>query len=429
MDLTRVIRPLAVGVVAIGVTCVMAIQLDLLGPVVPNVGVPLLLAAIAAVTAAVLLQRPVLVTTGAGLLLLTYALTLIGRSSSGVEMTTVGVVAGGIFLVAELGWWMVDLRTPVHEELGAIWRQAGRYGLAAIGVGLLAELALQVSRVQPGRGVEFSVIGIAALGGIIALAARLAANGALPSAENERALYPAGGAAQTPVAPRTRRGPYRLSAAWMWLVGSPLAPQRPRSRQALIAQTGLAILLLVLDAAVVLAVVASSSSYPKPLTSRTVFSANLSPAVEAGIVIAGAVVVSWLLRLLVYLASPSFPMTPTARPARSRGTELSELELIRDACRGASESGPLTGDLRRLLVTISSVLAGDPGSWSVADGSGHTSGNLGGTDSEADPPWISPRSDGKVRRPGGQWLGLEWASPQARSVGAVVSELEAMADD
>jgi hypothetical protein len=429
MDIARVIRPLAVGVVAIGVTCVIAIQLDLLGPVVPNVGAFLLLAAIAAVTGAVLLQRPALVTTGAGLLLLTYALTLIGRSSSELAMTTVGVVAGGIFLVAELGWWMVDLRTPVHEDLGAIWRQASRYGLAAIGVGLLAELVLQVSRVPPGRGVEFSVIGIAALAGIVALAARLAANGALPSAENERAPYPAQGAAQNTVDPRTRRRPHRLSAAWKGLVGSPLAPQRPRSRQALIAQTGLAMLLLVLDAAVVLAIVASSSSYTKPLTSRTAFSANLSPAVEAGIVIAGAVVVSWLLRLLVYLASPSFPVPPDARPTRSRSTELSELEVIRDACRGASESGTLTGDLRRLLVTISSVLAGDPGSWSVFDGSGHTSGNLGRTDSEADPPGISPRSDGTVRRTGQQRLGREWASPQARSVGAVVSELEAMADD
>jgi hypothetical protein len=429
MDRSSVIRSLAIGSAAIGLTCVIGIELVVVGPLVPRLGAYLLLVAIAAVVVAVLLQRPALVTLGTSLLLLTYATALVGRSSPGVAMRTVGVVAGGIFLVAELGWWLVDLRTPAHEDMAAIGRQASRYGVAAVGVGVLAEVALQMSRIPLGRGVEFSIIGVLSLAGIVGLAAWLAAGGTLLSTGNVMVPNPARGGPQSPARsglhPRSRQ----LGPLWNWLVGSPLAPQRHRSPQALIAQTALAIVLLLLDAATVLVVAAGSMSSAPPLTSRTVVHVNLGPAVEVGIVLGGAIIVTWMVRVLAYIASPTVSVNSGPRPSVGLGTQISELEAIRDACKNASETDPLTGELRHLLASISDLLARDPRPSPADNSSWHARGDFSLTEAEIRSLHQSTGSDGDVHPTSLRRPELDRTPSPACQVGAVIRELEAMADD
>ncbi len=166
----RVPKPLVVGGVATVLACAIGFQLSLLGSVLPALALATPFVVAIGMAMAVWLQRPALVTASTGLLLLSYGLDVSGQARSGLALSTVGLVAGGAFLALQLGWWAVELRTPAHEDLAAMLREAARTGAAAVGVALAAEGAVLLTRIRVGAGIIVVLVGVASLAAIIVVA-------------------------------------------------------------------------------------------------------------------------------------------------------------------------------------------------------------------------------------------------------------------
>ncbi|MHB8331901.1 MAG: hypothetical protein ACYDEA_06860 [Candidatus Dormibacteria bacterium] len=348
------LRPLAVGGIATILACAIGVQLGLLGSVLPVVALAVPFAVAVSMAAAVLLQRPALVTATAGLLLLDYGLVLTGRAGSGLAISTVGLVAGGTFLTLQLGWWAVELRTPAHEEAAVIWRDASWVAMAAVAVGLSAELAMLATRIAVGVGVIMVIVGVLSLAAIVAVAARLAARQASSTTWESitgRAHIELS-AAVGPTVSSWSRVTRRIRNA---VVGSPLAPSRVRSRRSMAATTGLSLCLLAV-AAIVAVTALGSAAHPTSAVPGSGRSANITGVVELAILFTGAVLLNWLVRLLLNVSRPTVHGTRSDFLNGRQPESLSEVEVITHACRSVSADSPLDGELRRILMSLATQL-------------------------------------------------------------------------
>ena len=353
----RMLKPLVVGGVATILAFAIGFQLSLLGSMLPVLALAIPFAAAIAMAAAVLLQRPALATTATGLLLLSYGLVVAGRSGSILAISTVGLVAGGTFLTLQLGGWAVELRTPAHEDQPAILREAARVTTAAVAVAVAAESALLFAQVQVGTGVAMVSIGVVSLAGIVIVAAVLAGSTASSSTSGTAV---GGSGWEAPVPFGVSRGPGPRIVGWIRrvTVGSPLSPAQRRSTQSMAVTSGLSLLLLAVAALVVLSAL-SSAAHPTSSVPGAVRSVDIATVVELGILLLGAIVLNWLVRLLLQLARPhvgGFP--PVPRPSDSREAPP-ELQLISHACRSVSLDSRVTGDLQLMLAALADQL-GEP---------------------------------------------------------------------
>lgn len=123
---------LAVTGLAIVLTSLAALQLLILQPVLPAGAIGAGVAAIVSLALAVGLRRPRLIAATEVALLLLYVLVLVGRSASSLASASAPIVAGSIFLSAQLGWWAIELRIPAHEATPAHWNRAGQIGASPV---------------------------------------------------------------------------------------------------------------------------------------------------------------------------------------------------------------------------------------------------------------------------------------------------------
>ena len=79
--------------------------------------------------------------------------------------------AVGLLLVAELAYWSLELHVPSEE--GIVARRAGRLALLALVSGGVAALVLAASELAAEGGLALEAIGVAAVGGALALVAVL----------------------------------------------------------------------------------------------------------------------------------------------------------------------------------------------------------------------------------------------------------------
>ena len=346
----RAPKPLVVGGVATVLACAIGFQLSLLGSVLPVLALATPFVVAIGMAAAVWLQRPALVTASTGLLLLSYGLDVSGQGGSGLALSTVGLVAGGAFLALQVGWWAVELRTPAHEDLAAMLREAARTGAAAVGVALAAEGALLLTRIRVGAGIIVVLVGVASLAAIIVVAVVLGASQAPPATAIDPSVW------LEPVPSRsTGRQPTRWSKlrrrALRAAKGAPLTTFRHRSRQSTATTTGLSLLLLAAVALVVLTAL-DPVIQPSSTVRAAVRSADLTATGELAVLLAGAIVLNWLVRLLLQLSRPALRgVLTTPRPPGAPDLPA-ELELIVHACQNVSSRARLTGDLQRMLVSL-----------------------------------------------------------------------------
>ncbi len=346
----RVPKPLVVGGVATVLACAIGFQLSLLGSVLPALALATPFVVAIGMAMAVWLQRPALVTASTGLLLLSYGLDVSGQARSGLTLSTVGLVAGGAFLALQLGWWAVELRTPAHEDLAAMLREAARTGAAAVGVALAAEGAVLLTRIRVGAGIIVVLVGVASLAAIIVVAVILGASQAPPAT----AIDPSVSLEPAP-SRSTGRRPTRWSKirgrALQAARGAPLTTLRRRSRQSIATTTGLSLLLLAVAALVVLTAL-DPVIQPSSTVRAAVRSADITATGELAVLLAGAIVLNWLVRLLLQLSRPALRgVLPSASPHDAADLPA-ELELIAHACRNVSSRARLTGDLQRMLVSL-----------------------------------------------------------------------------
>jgi hypothetical protein len=349
---------LAVAGLAIGLTGLVALQLLILQPVLPAVALGSGAIAIIIIVLAIGLRRPRVVTSAEVALLLIYVLVLVGRSASSLASAAAPIVAGGVFLSAQLGWWAIELRTPVHEATPALWNRAGQIGASSLGAAIVAELIWQASRIHPGSGVVFVAVGLLAAIGVVVLYMRITA----PQTE-ARAT-----AAQKPsFQPRSERNRYRKHprTTRQWLLGAldslvrPAGTQAPwRSRHSTKVQTFLAIVLLLIDAGFTL-VALGSSVQPKIIDGVRSFvgTGNAAPAIAFGLIGAGAIVLGWLALYLRSRVSPVGSAISHLRDEPPQISTLSDLETIRVMCRRAWRSGQSDLELGRFLDSLGTRLA------------------------------------------------------------------------
>ncbi|MHB8313776.1 MAG: hypothetical protein ACYDD0_10850, partial [Candidatus Dormibacteria bacterium] len=346
----RVPKPLVVGAVATVLACAIGFQLSLLGSSLPVVALATPFVVAIGMAAAVWLQRPALGTASTGLLLLSYGLDVTGQPGSGLALSTVGLVAGGAFLALQLGWWAVELRTPAHEDRPAMLREGARIGAAAAGFALAAEGAVLLTRIPVGSGIIVVLVGVASLAAIVVVAVVLGASQAPPATAIDPSVW------LEPVPSRsTGRQPTRWSKvrgrALQAAKGAPLTTFRRRSRQSMATTTGLSLLLLAVAALVVLTAL-NPVTQPSSTVPAAVRSADITATGELAVLVAGAIVLNWLVRLLLQLSRPALRGVLTT-PRRPDAPDLpAELELIAHACRNVSSRARLTGELQRMLVSL-----------------------------------------------------------------------------
>ena len=350
----RVPRPLVVGGAATVLAFAIEFELSLLGSVLPGLALALPFVVAISVAVAIWLQRPALVTTATGLLLLSYGLDVTGRAGSGLSMSTVGLVAGGAFLTLQLGWWAVELRTPAHENRSAVLREAARIGAAAVGVALAAEGAVLLTRIPVGAGIAVVLVGVASLVAVVIVAVVLGASQASPATGSDPSAW---------LEPQPPRSTGRHQTRWSKIrgrvlqtaQGAPLTTFRGRSRQSMVATTGLSLLLLTVAALVVLTALGPVTQ-PGSTVRAAVRSADITATGELAVLFAGAIVLNWLVRLLLQLSRPALPAGLTT-PRHHDAPDLpAELELIAHACRNVSSEGQLSDELRRILASLATQL-------------------------------------------------------------------------
>jgi hypothetical protein len=127
----------------------------------------------AALAVAVALGRPALVAPAIVLVAAGYAATLVVRDAEAIDASA-PFVASALLLVAELGYWSVELaRTARAEPRVLIRRLAATAGLAA-GALVLSAGVLAATAVPLGGGLAWNIVGVAAAAGAVAVIAFLA---------------------------------------------------------------------------------------------------------------------------------------------------------------------------------------------------------------------------------------------------------------
>jgi hypothetical protein len=346
---------LAIAGLAIGLTAVVAMQLLILQPVFPAVALGVGAIAIISIAVAIGLRRPRAVTSAEVALLLIYVLVLIGRSASSLASASAPIVAGGIFLSAQLGWWAIELRTPAHEATPALWNRASQIGASSLGAAFVAEVIWQASRLRPGSGIVFVAVGVLATIGVVALCVRIAAP-----------QMPYRGSPKSSVGPGSERNRYRKRprSTRPWLLGSVGRLVRPAdmhkpwpSHRSIKTQTLAAILLLVIDGGFTAAAIGSSVH---PVTVHGVKSfatgINAAPGIALGLIGAAAILLGWLALCLRSFIGPSEPARSPLPDDSTQASTLTDLETIRTMCRRAWRSGRPDPDLERFLASIGNRL-------------------------------------------------------------------------
>ena len=92
-------------------------------------------------------------------------------------------------------------------------------------------------------------------------------------------------------------------------------------------------------------------------------STDLRAVADLAVLMTGAVLLNWLVRLLLHLSRPAQLGTRPVRRRRDTPETPSELDLIAHACRNVSPEDSLTGDLQRMFVALATQV-GEP---SLAD--------------------------------------------------------------
>ncbi|MGA7172227.1 MAG: hypothetical protein WBZ07_10520 [Candidatus Dormiibacterota bacterium] len=333
--------PLAVVTsAAILLTGVVSLQLFFLEPVLPPLALGAGALAVIIVALAIAFRLPRIVTAAEAALLLVYILVLVGRSESSPSSAAAPIIAGGLVLSAQASWWAIDLRTTVHEAPSELWRSAAQIGVGALLAAGLAELIWQSSRIHPGRGIAYVVIGLVALIAVVLLFVRVSARSAEtpPSGESGILLqhsWPIG-----PSGSAASRGDVQTG---------------PRGLRAPTPRTWIAGALLVIDAVVTWIAVWRFGGHLSDTGGTLSFAntINVAPAIAFGVIGAGAVALYWL---TTYLSASE----PSQREAYGRDptetsqpTTLSELDAIRTACQRARSSGGADPELHRMLKEIS----------------------------------------------------------------------------
>jgi hypothetical protein len=367
---------LAVTGLAIGLTILAALQLLILQPVLPAGAIGAGAAAIVSLALAVGLRRPRIIAATEVALLLLYVLVLVGRSASSLASASAPIIAGSVFLTAQLGWWAIELRTPVHEATPALWNRAGQIGASSLGAALVAELIWQATRIHPGRGIAFLTIGLLAAIGMAALYLRITTQQkAAPSARfSQPSFQPRSGHF------RSRRPSTATRHVVFGAVGSVVRPADAhapwRSRHSVLAQTWVALVLLVLDAGFTLAAIGSSVHFKSAegiQYESFVGKVNAAPAIALGLIGAAAIILAWL---VLYLRSSVSPLGTTInRPVEDAPpiSTVDDLETIRVMCQRAWNSGKPDLELVRFLDSVGKGLSDNSGASASRDTSPPTS--------------------------------------------------------
>lgn len=353
---------LAVSGLAIGLTALAVLQLLVLQPVLLAVATAAGVAAIGGVALAIGLRRPRIIATAEFALLLLYVLVLAGRSVSSLASASAPIVAGSLFLSAQLGWWAIELRTPAQEATPALWNRAGQIGASSLGAAALAELTWQASRIHPGRGIVLLAIGLGAAIGVVGLYLLSTPH---PTVSPETPASDPG-LESWPENASLRR---HQVASRHWLLRALDGLIRPadsyapwRSHQSLAMRTLVAIALLVIDAGFTLVAIGSNVQY-KFVDGVGYDSygaqANAAPGIALGLIGAAAIILGWLvlyLRSAVMPPRTSISSMPDDSPPINT---LSDLEAIRVMCRRAQRSRRSDPEFERFLDSLGGRLAND----------------------------------------------------------------------
>lgn len=338
------IPQLTVGGLAVAVTGLIAVQILNLGPLLPQLALVGGLGAVVAVALAVGLRRPRLVTAAGAGLLMAYALALVDRSDSSVAATSAPVIAGGIVLSIQLGWWATELRTTARESGLDLARRGAQLGASAVVAGLIAEVIWQASRIHLGQGLSFLVFGLLAA---IGLAALFLAVYSLRRPPRRQPLI-----ARSTMQPRVIYLPSRTLShhkGLSRLIVPADAPLPGRERTGVALRSVIAAVLLLADAAVTaMALHFSGSAQTK----------NAAPAITLGLIVAGAIVMGWLGLSVGALARPvtTFEeLSPAKNPPPP--TDLGSLGVIRSMTRRAWKTGRCDAEFGTYLASLGNHLA------------------------------------------------------------------------
>lgn len=338
------IPQLTVGVLAVAVTGLIAVQILNLGPLLPQLALVGGLGAIVAVLLAVGLRRPRLVTAAGAGLLMAYALTLVDRSDSSVAATSAPVIAGGIVLSIQLAWWATELRTTARESALDLARRGAQLGASAVVAGLIAEVIWQASRIHLGQGLSFLVFGLLAAIGLAALFLAVSSLRRTPRREpliarstmQPRAIY----------LPSHSLSPHKGLST---LIVPADAPTSRRRRNGVGLRSMIAGVLLLADAAVIAIALYFSGISKGP---------NAAPAITLGLTVAGAIVMGWLglsVEALVRPVTTFEELSPANTPPPPTG--LGSLGVIRSMTRRAWKTGRCDAEFGTYLASLDSRLA------------------------------------------------------------------------
>ncbi|HWG55372.1 MAG TPA: hypothetical protein VNT58_02490 [Gaiellaceae bacterium] len=124
-------------------------------------------AAVAALALALLARRPSLVAVAAALVGGQYSL-LLAVESPALD-TRAAVVAAALYVVAELGYWGVELRGAVADEPGMLLRRVAVLCATAVGVAVFGIALLTLVETVGRGGRVLEAAGVAAAVGVLAL--------------------------------------------------------------------------------------------------------------------------------------------------------------------------------------------------------------------------------------------------------------------
>ena len=103
-----------------------------------------------------------------------YASGLAVQDDPGVADGGAPLYGAGLLLVAELGYWSLDLRGPGREERRLLLRRAAALAALAFASVVLGAVVLSLTAVELGGGVVLDAVGVAAAAAALVLIVRLA---------------------------------------------------------------------------------------------------------------------------------------------------------------------------------------------------------------------------------------------------------------
>jgi hypothetical protein len=103
-----------------------------------------------------------------------YASGLAVRDDPGVADGGAPLYGAGLLLVAELGYWSLDLRGSGREERRLLLRRAAALAALAFASVVLGAIVLSLTAVELGGGVVLDAVGVAAAAAALVLIVRLA---------------------------------------------------------------------------------------------------------------------------------------------------------------------------------------------------------------------------------------------------------------